>query len=218
MQGLLSSQPAAGAGAFGTHWHSPEDGCTQEPAPLHQSSVQISPSSAQGVPLEALAFTQPEPGLQESLVQAFPSLQLGGELPTQEPPEQISLVVQALPSLQALVLAGCVQEPPEQTSLVQPLPSSAQASVLGALTHAPKPLQESFVQGLLSLQAGSLVLGTHEHRLLVFTQPDPGLQESEVQILPSLQLGATPPTQEPPEQVSFVVQALPSLQALALLV
>jgi hypothetical protein len=44
------------------------------------------------------------------------------------------------------------------------------------------------------------------------------LQESSVQTLPSLQLGAGPPTQLPPEQVSFVVQALLSLHELVLFV
>ena len=39
------------------------------------------------------------------------------------------------------------------------------------------------------------------------------LQESVVQTLLSSQLGAEPPTQEPLEQASLVVQALLSLQA-----
>ena len=65
------------------------------------------------------------------------------------------------------------------------------------------------VQALLSL---------HGLLLLVWTQPELGLQLSSVQGLPSLQLGGGPPTQAPPLQVSSVVQALPSLHVLLLLV
>lgn len=51
---------------------------------------------------EAVLFvnTQPLDGLHESLVHAFPSLQLSAPLPTHCPPEQVSVVVQALLSLQ----------------------------------------------------------------------------------------------------------------------
>ena len=48
--------------------------------------------------------------------------------------------------------------------------------------------------------------------LFAFTQPLAGLQESSVHTLPSSQLGADPPTQEPAAQVSVVVQASPSSQ------
>ena len=96
-------------------------------------------------------FTQPVAGLQESVVQTVPSLQLRGGPPMHWPPEHVSAVVQALPS-------------------------------------------------------------SHVEVLFVFTQPVAGLQVSVVQTLPSLQLGAGPPTQTPPAHVSGVVQALPSLQ------
>src|SRR5439155_604420 len=102
-------------------------------------------------------LTHPVVGSQLSSVQAIPSLQLGAAPPTQAPPLQVSPVVQALPSLQGLVLLVCVQ-------------------------------------------------------------PVAGLQPSVVQTLPSSQLGAVPPTQVPPLQVSPVVQAFPSLQGLVLLV
>ena len=59
------------------------------------------------------------------------------------------------------------------------------------------------VQALPSLQGAVL---------FVLTQPVDVLHESFVQALPSLQLGAGPPTQRPPPHVSAVVQALPSLQ------
>jgi hypothetical protein len=42
------------------------------------------------------------------------------------------------------------------------------------------------------------------------------LHESSVQTLPSLQLAAAPGTQDPPLQVSFAVQASPSLQGFVL--
>jgi hypothetical protein len=65
------------------------------------------------------------------------------------------------------------------------------------------------VQALLSLQGAVL---------LANTQPDPGLQLSSVQLLPSLHESAGPPAQAPPAQVSDVVQALPSLHGAVLLV
>src|SRR5262249_21023240 len=73
--------------------------------------------------------------------------------------------------------------------------------------HDP-PEQVSFiVHAFLSLQ---------ELLLLTWRQPRLMSQESSVQGLLSLQLGAAPPTQAPPEQVSLVVQALPSSHGLEL--
>jgi hypothetical protein len=158
--------------------------------------------------LELLAWVHPVAELHPSSVQAFPSLQFGGGPPTHVPPEQASFAVQALLSLQAATLFTCTQ--PDrglQESSVQILPSLQLGA--GPPTHAP-PEQASFVvQALLSLQAATL---------FTCTQPDRGLQESSVQTLPSLQLGAGPPTQLPPEQVSFVVQALLSLHEMVLFV
>jgi hypothetical protein len=152
-------------------------------------------------------FTQPVAGTHESFVHTLPSLQLGAGPPTQTPPAHVSFVVQALPSLHALVLLVCAQP------------------VAG--TH------ESFVQTLLSLQFGAgpptqtppaqvsavvhALPSLHEMVLLAFTQPVAGTHESFVQTLLSLQFGAGPPTQTPPEQVSPVVHALPSLHELVLL-
>jgi hypothetical protein len=71
--------------------------------------------------------------------------------------------------------------------------------------HEP-PLHVSFaVHALPSL---------HTLLLLTFLQPKVMSHESLVQGLLSLQLGAAPPTHVPPEQVSFVVQALPSSQGM----
>ena len=125
---------------------------------------------------------------------------VAGAPPVQVPPLQVSLVVQALPSLQGAVLLTWTQ-PVEglQVSSVQTLPSSQEGA--GPPTHRP-PLQASFVvQRLPSLQGAAL---------LVCTQPVAWLQPSSVQGFPSSQLGGAPPTQFPPLQASLVVQALPS--------
>ena len=58
----------------------------------------------------------------------------------------------------------------------------------------------------------------HITLLLVCVQRVAGLQPSVVHTLPSSQFNAEPPAQLPPEQVSFVVQAFPSLHGEALLV
>ena len=76
-------------------------------------------------------------------------------------------------------------------------------------THAPLEHVSLVVQALPSSQAATLS---------TCTQPVSESQESSVQTLPSLQLGAGPPTQLPPEQVSFVVQALLSLHETVLFV
>lgn len=48
--------------------------------------------------------THPLAGLHESLVHTLPSLQVSAPLPMHCPPEHVSVVVQALPSLQGAVL------------------------------------------------------------------------------------------------------------------
>lgn len=136
-------------------------------------------------------------------LQTCPRVQ-GDAPPTQLPAEQESPAVQKSPSLQGTVLLANWQPVAgTQVSVVHRLPS-LQVSVPVAL-HEP-PLQVSpVVQALLSLQGPVL---------FTFWQPRTGLQESVVQVLPSLQLGAGPPTQVPaPLQVSLVVQALLSLHA-----
>jgi hypothetical protein len=60
-------------------------------------------------------------GAQVSSVHGFVSAQFGGAPPWQVPPEQVSVVVQALPSSQALVLFACWQEPALHVSSVQGL-------------------------------------------------------------------------------------------------
>ena len=70
--------------------------------PPAQASLVVQPlPSLQGD--ELFAWSHPLAGMHESLVQGFASSQLSGGPPTQVPPAQASLVVQALPSLQAPV-------------------------------------------------------------------------------------------------------------------
>jgi len=87
---------------------------------------------------------------------------------------------------------------------VQRLPS---LQVIAAFTQPVAGLQESAVQALLSL---------HVAEISACTQPVAESQESDVQALPSLQFKADPGTQTPPEQVSFTVQTLLSLQIIGI--
>jgi hypothetical protein len=172
---------------------------TQLP-PEHVSFVVQALPSSQGA--ELFVCTHPVAGLQESSVQPFPSLQFGGAPPTQVPPEQVSFVVQALPSLQEAVLFVWTQPVAGlHESSVQTFPSLQ----LGGTppTQLPPEHVSFVVQALPS---------SHDAVLFVCTHPVAGLQVSSVQRFPSLQLGAAPPAQLPPEQVSFVVHALPSSQ------
>src|SRR5438128_1908610 len=74
---------------------------TQPAAEASELVVQALPS-VHGEAL--LAWTQPVVVLHESLVQALLSSQLGAAPPTHTPPLQVSLVVQAFPSLHGDVL------------------------------------------------------------------------------------------------------------------
>src|SRR5262245_14132181 len=147
--------------------------------------VQAFPS-LQGAVL--LVLTQPVAGLQLSSVQTLPSLQLGAGPGTQLPPLQTSPTVQALPSLQGLVLLLLTQPVAGlQLSLVQTLPSLQLGG--GPGTQLPPLHTSPTVQALPSLQV---------QVFLLLTQPVAGLQLSSVQTLPSLQLGGGPGTQLPP--------------------
>jgi len=172
---------------------------TQAPPEQVSPVVQALPSLQEA---ELFVWTQPLIELQESLVHPLASLQLVGPPLAQEPPEHVSPVVQALPSLQrAELLVWMHPLTALQESSVHPLASLQ----FGAAppTHTPAEQVSLVVQALPSLQLAEL---------FACTQPVSGLQESSVQPLASLQFGAAPPTHEPPEQASLVVQALPSLQ------
>src|SRR5207249_2981281 len=86
--------------------------------------------SEQDVPLVTAVWVQrPVAGSQESVVQALPSSQLVGVPPVQEPPWQVSLPLQGLPSPQPVpLITGVKAQPPVVV------------------------LHESLVHGLLSLQ------------------------------------------------------------------
>jgi len=176
---------------------------TQLPAAQVSLVVQALPSS-QGATLGTLLH--PVAALHESSVQPFKSSQFGGAPPTHAPAEQVSLVVQALPSSQGAAL-GLAMQPRawSQESLVHRLPSSQ----LGAAPpmHMPALQTSLVVQALPSSQA---------KRLAVLVQPLIGSHESVVQTLPSSQLGGGPPTQVPAAQVSAEVQGFPSSQAVPL--
>src|SRR5438552_1407737 len=122
-----------------------------------------------------MVCAQPVDGLQVSSVQGLPSSQLGAAPPTHRPPLQVSLGVQAFPSLQAALLLVWAQPVDGlQVSSVQSLPSSQLRAT--PPMHCP-PLQVSLVvQALPSLQATWLA---------VWTQPLAGSQLSSMQGLPS---------------------------------
>jgi len=159
---------------------------THRPA-LHVSWVVQALPSSHGAVL--LACRQPRARSQESVVHTFPSLQLGGDPPTQLPfPSQVSWVVQALPSSHGAVLFVRTQPLAGlQESVVQTFPSLQLGG--GPPRQCPAPSQVSpVVHALPSLQGAVL---------FVCTQPLAGLQESVVQTFPSLQLGGGPPRQCP---------------------
>jgi hypothetical protein len=145
---------------------------------------------------------QPVAGTHASVVHTLLSLQVTVPVGEQAPARQRSPLVQALPSLHAFALLF---------TCVQPVAGEHASSVQGLLslqfgaappTHAPAPLQASFVvQALLSLQA--MVFG-------VLIQAPWALQLSVVQGLLSLQAPAVP-AHVPLLHVSFVVHELPSL-------
>ena len=138
------------------------------------------------------------------MVHGLVSSQLWG-LPLQLPPEQTSLEVQALPSLQPSVELAKVQPPlGSQLSVVQGLPSLQARSLPG--THWPLAHRSPWVQTEPSSQ-GSVWLANW--------QPLALSQLSAVQGLPSLQRLGAPPWQTPPLHASLVVQAVASLHASA---
>jgi len=144
--------------------------------------------------------------LHASSVQPLASPQLRGA-PTQVPLRHASPTEHALWSSHGAVLKACVHPVSGlQPSVVQTSPSSQSGAE--PPTHAP-PAHVSFVVQRLPSSQGT--------ELFVFTQPIDGLQVSVVQTFPSLQSSAGPPWQEPPPQVSSVVQALPSSHAALLL-
>jgi hypothetical protein len=175
------------------------------PPPQVSPVVQALPSSQA---LVLFVKTQPVAGLHVSVVQTLASSQTTGAPALQVPPPQVSPVVQAFPSSQAIVLFVKTQPVTgSQLSVVQTLASS-QTTAAPAL-QVPLPQLSPVVQALPSSHASVLFVNTH---------PVAGLQLSVVQTLPSSQITPAPDRQMPPPQVSPDVQALPSSQAFVLFV
>ena len=127
--------------------------------PRHVPPEQASPV-VQAFPSSQLAVLltvshSPVDGLQESSVQPLPSLQTVGVPATQLPPEQVSPVVHAFPSLHEAVLLACWQ----------PVAGLQLSSVHGLLslqlvavppTHAPPEHASPVVHAFPSSQAAVL--------------------------------------------------------------
>lgn len=177
-------------------------------APLwHESTPLQNRPSSQLVPSARFACAQPVAGTQLSAVQTFPSLQISAGPPTQTPPEQVSLVVQALLSVHTTLLLVCVQPVPAlHPSVVQMFPSLQSGG--GPPAQDPPEQVSTVVHAFPSL---------HGELLSAKRQPVAGTHESVVQVFESLQTRGGPPTQAPPEHTSAVVQAFPSLQPAVLL-
>jgi len=135
---------------------------------------------------------QPVDGLQVSVVQALPSLQLRAAPGVHVPPWQVSAPLHWSPSLHAVPLVtGTVWHPvaASQLSTVQALPSlqvRADPAVHVPLWQVSEPLQT-----FASLQDVPLATGTVSH-------PMAGSQLSVVQTFPSLQVRAAPAVHMPP--------------------
>ena len=185
-------------------------------------SLQTIPTPAQAPPLQ----TSPD-------VQALPSSQAFVLLVNTHPVAGLHVsVVHRLLSSQTTAAPGWQAPAPHVSPDVQALPPS-QAIVLFVKTQPVAGLQLSVVQGLLSLQTIPTPAQTpplqaspdvhalpssHALELLVKTHPVAGLHESVVQRLASLQTTAAPGWQAPAPHMSSDVQALPSSQAIVLLV
>ena len=122
--------------------------------------------SLQTVPIGAAENTQPATGLQLSTVHAFPSLQPRLPVPEQVPPEHVSPVVQALPSLQLALLFTNLHWPVagSQVSVVQTLLSPQLFGVPAA--HVPAAQTSLSVQGFPS-----------SHAAVLLTKPQPVVAE-----------------------------------------
>jgi hypothetical protein len=130
-------------------------------------------------------------------------LQLTGMPAVQTPTWQRSMPLQARESSHEVPFGRvAVWQPLEglHESVVQGLPSLQIGG--GPPWQVPAPQASLVVQALLSL---------HGPVLSTWVQPEPGLQASVVQTLPSSQPSGGPPAQLPPLQASPVVQALPSV-------
>jgi hypothetical protein len=172
------------------------------PAAHTSPVVQPLPSSQLAV---LLLWLQPVEGTQPSVVQGFPSShRLAGltAVPLQVPALHASLVVQALPSLHATVLAELTQPAlGSHESLVHTL-LSLQLTALP--THAPPAHVSPWLQALPSSQP-SVLFANMQAPVLT-------LHESLVHALPSLHTVAGPALHALFWHTSPTVHGLPSLQ------
>jgi len=192
------------------HWLPVSGG--QEPlVPVQLSATSQSPFFARQIVVAGeKPWVQPLPGSQPSVVQTFPSSQLGAGPPTQLPPLQVSPVVQAFPSVQGRVLFVWVQPLAGlQPSVVQTFPSSQFGA--GPPTHAPALHVSFVVHALPSVQAVPFGFGGFEHVPVAESQVPVVWHWSE-----AVQTTGLLPVQTPLWQVSVCVQAFPSLQVLPL--
>jgi hypothetical protein len=177
--------------------------------PLWQVSAPLQRlASAQLVPSTAGVWVTPSVGEQASVLQGLPSSTLRVD-PAVHVPEtsQVSLPLQALPSLHDVPAATGVCVTPlaaSQASVVQGLPSST----VGAAPATQAPLASQVSGPLQALPSPHDVPASTG----VCVAPVAALHASVVQGLPSSTATWAPLAQVPAWQVSFCVQASPSVQ------
>src|SRR3989441_2076 len=163
-----------------------------------------------GAPLALARLLQtPDAGLQTPAVWHWSAaVHTRGLAPTQAPASQVSVCVQALPSLHGapLALAGLLQMPDAglQAPAVWDLSSAVQATLL-APAQAPASQVSVCVQALPSLHGAPLALAGLL-QMLFEESPTPEICPLSLHVAPPI----LAPTQAPASQVSVCVQALPS--------
>ena len=171
-------------------------------APLLQASLVVQALlSLHAMPL--FVWMQPDAGLHPSVVQTFPSLQLGATPGLHVPFWHVSTPLHALPSEHDVPFTNATLSQPEaesQLSAVHGLPSLQLRAAPGM--HAP------FWQVSTPLHA---LLSEHDEPFATAGcwQPLAGRHESAVHAFPSSQLGGTPARQVPPAHCSLPSQAFP---------
>jgi hypothetical protein len=161
--------------------------------------------SRHDVPFNTGVLAQPLTGSQLSVVHTLASLQLSVVPAVHVPAWHVSPPLQTLPSVHEVPFVTGVLEHPKtgsHESVVQTLESlqvSAVPVVQEPLWQVSAPLQMLPSAHAVPFRTGVLL------------QPLTGLQLSLVHTLPSLQLSAVPPVQEPLWQVSSPLQTLPSV-------
>jgi hypothetical protein len=209
----LEQTPVAGAHTPAL-WHWSEAAHTTGLPPVQTPPRQVSvcvQAFASSQLAVLLVWTHPVAGTQESVVHTLLSLQFSAPAPAwQLPPPQVSPVVHALPSSQAIVLLAWTHPLAGAHESVVHTLLSLQFSAPAPAWQLPPEHVSPVVQALPS---------SHAAVLLAWAHPEPGLHVSVVHTLESSQFNVPAPGwQVPPPQVSPVVQALPSSQAAVLFV